>query len=112
MNYNDISRRGLIKLNNDYDKANDNALHNFLNENNALYEHIRPFEQIAERLDGISETLKDKGDSVSNAMMDRVEHVFDSLVQSMTDEIQRCDSVIDECEDDESYPDDDDDEEE
>ena len=111
-NYGELSRRGLIKLNNDYDKANDNALNDFLDQHDGFYEEIRPYEQIAEKLDDVTETLQQKGSQVSNAMMDRVNHVFDAMINSMTEEIDRCESVMDEQDDDESYPDDTDDEDE
>lgn len=104
--YKEISRRGLIKLNTDYDKANDNSLHKFLNEPGREYEEIRPFEQISERLDEVAMVFEDKTDAVSQAMMNRVNHVFDNVVNAITDEVERCESILEEQEDDESYPDD------
>lgn len=105
-NYGELSRRGLIKLNNDFDKANENQLKNFLDSSDTEYEGIRPFEAIAERMDEVSEVVKKKSDTVSQAMMDRVNHMFDSVINSMTEEIDRCESVMDEQNDNEEYPDD------
>ena len=110
--YNELSRRGLIKLNHDFDDTNDNALHEFLNGAQEPYEAIRPFEQIAQRVDELSGVLKDKGDTVSQSMMDRVNHVFDGVVKSLVDEVNRCEEIIDEQEDDESYPDENEEDEE
>ena len=108
--YNELSRRGLIKLNNDFDHANNNALHEFLNGASESYEEIRPFEQIAQRADILYDTLKDRGDAISKSMLDRVDHVFDSIVESLVGEVDRCEAVLDEQEDDESYPDEEDEE--
>lgn len=109
--YNELSRRGLIKLNHDFDAANDNALHEFLNGAQESYEGIRPFEEIAQRVDELSGVLNDKKDAVSQSMMDRVNHVFDGVVKSLVEEVNRCEEIIDEQEDDESYPDIEEDEE-
>jgi len=111
-NYNAFSRRGLIKMNNDYDKVSNGALHNFLEDKEDNYEEVRPFEQIAERLDEVTETIQERGGMISNAMMDRVNHVFDSMIAGMTEEINRCESVMDEQSDDDSYPDDGDEDDE
>ena len=79
-NYNDISRRGLIELNNDFDKKSDNALYNFLNNSEKDYEEIRPYERVAEKLDEVTEAIQAKGGIISNAMVDRVNHIFDNMV--------------------------------
>ena len=105
MEYKDLSRRGLIKMNGDYDKTNDNKLKEFMNNSSTAYEEIRPYEQIAERLDDLTEAVEEKGGVVSDAIMGRVNHVFDSIITSMSEEITRCESVIEEQEDDESFPD-------
>ena len=109
-NYNEISRRGLIRMSHEYDQASNNALKEFLNEHE--YESIRPFEQIAQRADEVSAILSEKTDEVSKSMSDRVNSVFDSIVKALTDEVDRCESVLDEQDDDEAYQDDEDEDEE
>lgn len=105
-NYNDLSRRGLIKLNNDFDKTHNNDLHNFLNNSTNEYEGIRPIESIVDRMDEVGATIHGKGDIISKTMMDRVNHVFDSVITSLTEELDRCENIFQEQEDDESYLDD------
>lgn len=109
--YKELSRRGLIKLNNEFDQANDHALHNFLNGDDRNYEEVRPYEQIAEKMDEVTEAVQMKGGVISTAIIDRANHIFDSMIAGLTEEIRRCEDIMDEQEDDDSYPDEEEDEE-
>lgn len=103
--YKDLSRRGLIRLNRDYDDKSDNALFDFYQEHSDEYEGVRPFEQIVERVDELSDKLKDKKDTVSESMMSRIDSVFDGVVKALFDEEDRCKAVLDEQADNDAYPD-------
>lgn len=112
-NYNEISRRGLIKLNTDFDHANDNQLKDYFDAcetDGKHYERIRPHEQIIERLDEVTGALEGRVDAVSKSMLERTNRVFDTLIDSISGEVSRCEAVLDEQEDDDAYPDDPEDE--
>lgn len=111
MAYEELSRRGLIKLNHDYDNESGNALKEFLNESNTVYEPIRPIEQVIDKLDKTTEAMEARGSAVSGAILDRVNAMFDGIIDNLTCEIDRCTEVIDESADDEQYPDDTEDDE-
>lgn len=77
MNYNELSRRGLIKLNNDFDQENDNALKNYLDAaEDDRYEGIRIFEQVAEEFDETSmksiETVREAISSMADSFIDKL----------------------------------------
>ena len=109
-NYNELSRRGLIKLNNDFDIANDNALKEFLNSSSEGYEGIRPHEQMIEKMDETIDRVKIQGGIVSSALVKRMDKVFDRLMDKISDEVNRSCAIIDEQMDDSAYPSDMDDE--
>ena len=109
-NYNELSRRGLIKLNNDFDIANDNALKEFLNSSSEGYEAIRPHEQMIEKMDETIDRVKIQGGIVSSALVKRMDKVFDRLMDKISDEVNRSCAIIDEQMDDSAYPSDMDDE--
>ena len=112
MKYDDLSRRGLIKLNNQYDNDNNNQLKEYAENIDSInpIERIRPYEEVAQKIDNLSEAMQHKGGQVSRAMLDRVNHMFDAIVESMKDEADRCDEVEQEQEDDNEFPNDDEDE--
>ena len=55
--YEDLSRKGLIKLGHDFDRDNDGALQHYLAEHGDNYQNIRPVESVIERVDQIVETV-------------------------------------------------------
>ena len=113
-NYNEISRRGLIKLNTDFDHHSNNQLKDYFDAcetDGKQYERIRPHEQIIERLDEVTAALEGRADAVSKNMLERANRVFDSLVDSISGEVTRCENVLEEQEDGEAYPDDPDEDE-
>lgn len=56
-NYEDLSRRGLIRLGKDYDKASGGELQDFLNTHEDEYENIRPIETVVQCTDRFVETI-------------------------------------------------------
>lgn len=66
--YEDISRRGLIKLGHDFDQVNDAALQRYLAENSEQYENIRPAEKVIVRADQIGDTMKEAAGKIRTAM--------------------------------------------
>lgn len=104
--YNELSRRGLISLNKDFDNDNQNSLKDYLNSTEKCYEPVRPIEQVIERLDEATDAVKARNGVVSDAIMSRVNDMFDGIIDSLTKEINRCDDVADESEDDDQFPDD------
>lgn len=109
-NYNELSRRGLIKLNNDFDTANNNALKEFLNNSEDVYEGIRPHEHMIEKLDETAERVKIQGGIVSTAVIKRMDKIFDHVMDKLSEEVNRACAIIDEQMDDSAYPSDMDDE--
>ena len=102
--YNDLSRRGLIRLNNDFDLDNNNALKEYLNQRDGNYEGVRPLEQMMEELDNASEKVKIQGGVVSSAVIKRIDKVFDRMMGKLQNEVERSLAIIDEQLDDTSYP--------
>ena len=103
-NYNELSRRGLIKLNNEFDIAHNNELKEFLNNSIDGYEGIRPHEQMIEKLDETTEKVKIQGGVVSSAVIKRIDKVFDRMMDKLQEEVYRACAVIDEQLDDSAYP--------
>ena len=56
--YNDLSRRGLIKLCNDFDKDNGNKLASYVNNKDTNYELTRIPEKVIDIGDGLIEVLE------------------------------------------------------
>lgn len=65
--YEDISRRGLIKLGHDFDRDNEAALQRYLAENGDNYENIRTAEKVIVRADQIGETVKEAASKLRTA---------------------------------------------
>lgn len=65
--YEDISRRGLIKLGHDFDRDNEAALQRYLAENGENYENIRTVEKVIVRADQITETVKEAASRLKTA---------------------------------------------
>lgn len=70
INYKDLSRRGLIKLNEDFDKENDDALLEYLNTTLNDYELIRPQEQRIADADEMKDAIKDTPKNIAKACKD------------------------------------------
>lgn len=83
MEYRNLSRRALIKLNNDYDVENQNALKTFLNEHSDEYEMIRPIEKVTEKTDELTEVVSAKFNEFKDKAMDKIDTLFDSTISSV-----------------------------
>lgn len=83
-NYKDLSRRGLIKLNSDFDEANNNQLHDFLSDNEANYEGVRPVEKIIETCDSIRDSISGSGSLIKQGILKSVDSVLDTALNSIT----------------------------
>ena len=103
MNYESLSRNGLIELCSNYDEANDNALMEYWeaqeekarggiepsrDENgyivSIVYEHVRPMERVIDGMDDLKEVYdmgKDNIKNLSDAIRDAVTSVFNSKVK-------------------------------
>lgn len=90
--YEDISRRGLIKLGHDFDQANDAALQRYLAENFEEYEGIRPVEKVIVRADQIGETVKEAAGKLKVAASGSG-HIVKKIVVKEADKF--LDTVID-----------------
>lgn len=85
--YEDVSRRGLIKLCHDFDDSHDGELQCFLTDHSDEYENIRPVECVIDRADQIVETMSGTVRSIKAAICNRdckaaVVGVLDTLVEN------------------------------
>lgn len=83
-NYTDLSRRALIKLNQDFDQENDASLLQYLTENDKKYEGIRPMESVIDRADQIKETLSGSKNSIKDMLSEQADKVLDSVIKSLS----------------------------
>lgn len=81
--YTDLSRRALIKLNNDFDQENDAALMNYLAEHDEEYENVRPVETAIERVDQISESVKKSASVLKDVAMKEIDKCVDKLASTI-----------------------------
>ena len=87
--YAELSRRALIKLNNDFDKDNDDALKSYLADaleaDEAAYEKVRPVEMAIEAVDN--------GTEIAESVIEDVSKLFGSLKDKLCPE-----KIVSECE--------------
>ena len=83
--YEDLSRRGLIKLNKDFDAENDGALMHFLAENGDNYEDIRPVEAIIDRVDQAAETVSKAGYRIKSVIGKEGSNLLESVIGAIAD---------------------------
>lgn len=81
--YEDLSRRGLIRLNKDFDQENDAALLQYLTENDQKYENIRPVEKVIEGADKLKGTFSGAGEVVKNVLLHQADKVVDKVLGSL-----------------------------
>lgn len=94
INYTDLSRRGLIKMANDFDDISDKELEEFLMTQTASgkpYEGIRPIEHFTEKLDDLG---KDVGaattrnlDKLFGHLSNKIPEALDMITESLAQEI-------------------------
>ena len=85
-NYQDLSRRALIKLNTDFDNANNNALLKYLNdkleENPNTYESIRIPERIIVVADKTATEVKHIGEDIIDKSGTIIARITENLADS------------------------------
>lgn len=81
--YEDLSRRGLIQLNRDFDQDNDAALLQYLTENDQKYENIRPVEKAIEGADKLKGAFSGAGTVVKNVLLHQADKVVDKVLGSL-----------------------------
>ena len=72
-NYEDLSRRGLIKLDHDFDKQNNGALSKYLAKHEDEYEDIRPVEKVIDCCDTAVASIKRSISCVKASMKEDAE---------------------------------------
>lgn len=80
-NYGQVSRRGLIKLNEDFDSANENMLLEYLKENDGNYEEVRPVEKAIEYVDMVTESADEAKTGIKGIAIEEI----NKLLNKMTD---------------------------
>lgn len=87
--YNDLSRRGLIQLNEDFDNENEGMLLDYLSKNDDKYEGVRTIEQIVERCDNIKESMTSSGSGIKKALVKGIDFAIDKAVDALGALIER-----------------------
>lgn len=82
--YEDLSRRGLIKLNNDFDDDNDAALLKYLTEKGDNYENIRFVESIINGADQVVDTVS-SSHIVKTILSKESNKVVDTVIDAVID---------------------------
>lgn len=88
--YRDLSRRGLIELNQDFDKDNENMLINYLHENEDEYENIRIIERVVDKCDKIKQSMSFAGIGLKKAMEKGIDIAFEkasTVVSSVVEKL-------------------------
>lgn len=81
--YEDLSRRGLIQLNKDFDQDNDAMLLHYLEENDQNYENIRPVEKVIDGADRLKGTFSGAGKIVKTVLLHQTDRVVDKVLGSL-----------------------------
>lgn len=76
--YECLSRRALIKLNNDFDAENDEMLLKYLEEHLDSYEEIRPVEKISDSVDNVVEKAKDSATKIKTVFTEEKDALMES----------------------------------
>jgi len=83
--YNDLSRRALIKLGNDFDQEHDAELLQYLTEHGDEYENIRPVEKVIEKADHLKEVAGVSTSVVKKVLANEADRMIDAVIESLTD---------------------------
>lgn len=87
--YRDLSRRGLIQLNEDFDNENEGMLLDYLSKNDDKYENVRTIEQIVERCDQVKESMTTTGSSFKKALVKGIDFALDKAVDALGALVER-----------------------
>lgn len=88
-NYHELSRRGLIKLNEDFDLNHNNELKGYLLDSRDRYEDIRPHEALVAKMDDAAEKAKARGGVVSDIVIKKLDKIFDKVMDKLEKEVVR-----------------------
>ena len=88
-NYHELSRRGLIKLNEDFDMEHNNELKGYLLDNRDSYENIRAHEALVEKMDDAAAKAVARGGVVSDIVIKKLDKIFDRVMDKLEKEVVR-----------------------
>lgn len=83
-NYEDLSRRGIIALNKDFDKDNNDILNNYLEANDEKYEGIRTIESVLAKVDKITNKAENSGELIKEAISNETNKFLDKVINTLT----------------------------
>ena len=112
MEYNELSRRGLIDLNTQYDAENNMALREFMMDKDpsSNFERIRPFEEVADKIDAVGESIRKANSAGGKSFLSKMNSLFNGLIDDANEifnEFEGDDEEDDDSEDDNEEDDDD-----
>lgn len=82
--YEDLSRRGLIKLNKDFDQENDAKLLQYLTEHGDKYENIRPVESVIDRVDKVAAAFSNSKSSIKRVIVRETDKLLDRVINTIS----------------------------
>ena len=85
MNYNDLSRKSLIRLAKDFDAKSGNGLKEYFLDNIEYYEKARPIEILIDKMDDLTEVVKEGRKAVSSMASDDANKIIDSVTKSVNE---------------------------
>lgn len=88
-NYHELSRRGLIKLGEDFDIENNNALKDYLLNHRDSYENIRAHEALVEKMDDAAAKAVARGGVVSDIVIKKLDKIFDKVMDKLEKDVIR-----------------------
>lgn len=83
-NYGQLSRRGLIKLNEDFDAKNDEMLLEYLKESGENYEEIRPVEKAVEYVDAVLDATDEARTGIKAIAAEEINKLLDNITDVVT----------------------------
>ena len=88
-NYHELSRRGLIKLGEDFDLEHNNELKGYLLDHRNRYEDVRAHEVLVEKMDDAAAKAKARGGVVSDIVIKKLDKIFDKVMDKLEKEVVR-----------------------
>lgn len=84
MEYKELSRRGLIRMCQDFDKETDDFLHSYLDEYGHRYEKIRFVEKVTDKCDDFGEAVHSSFNEFTDQVLDHSDKLVDSVIGTVT----------------------------
>lgn len=88
-NYHELSRRGLIKLNEDFDIEHNNELKGYLIDHRDNYENIRVHEALVQKMDDAAAKAVARGGVVSDIVIKKLDKIFDRVMDKLEKDVVR-----------------------